>query len=170
MKWQNIFVTRNFTGLLFLLRMSRNEAKEPSPRPVILFQKPCWYWVFHTTIVIFVTAAQQLFALRPVTEEKIVVKNWNQKTTESIYSFFSIWDRFQIICFFPISREDFHNVLNQFPAWGSKPLPYTPRSKSNVFSINSYIPINGLCAIAFFDRAWRALREVQAKFRGYSNG
>jgi len=170
MRWQNIFVTFKFTGLLFLVRMSRNEAKEPSPRPVILFQKPYLYWVFHTTIVIFVTAAQQLFALHPVTEEKIVVKNWNQKTTESIYSFFSIWDRFQIICFFSISWEDFHNVLNQFPAWGSKPLPYTPCSKSKVFIINSYIPINGLCAIAFFDRAWRALREVQAKFRGYSNG
>gem|GEM_PF-3291646 len=36
--------------------------------------------------------------------------------------------------------------------------------------INSYIPGKVVSAIVFPDRAWRALREVQVKFRGYSNG
>ena len=64
------------------------------------------------------------------------------------------------------SSHHFESIL--LPG-GANLLPSCPYSNSKVFSINSYIPKKGLCAIAFFDRAWRALREVQAKFRGYSN-
>jgi len=36
--------------------------------------------------------------------------------------------------------------------------------------INSYIPKKNVSAIAIFDRAGRALRELQVKFKGYSHG
>ena len=39
MRWQNLFVTRYFAGLLFFVRMSRKEAKETISQPCIFLRK-----------------------------------------------------------------------------------------------------------------------------------
>ena len=90
MRWQNKFVTYKFTGLLFLLWMSRNEAKEPSSKSNFLFQKPCHYWIILTAIAVSFPADQSLlFVYNLKSKKKPWEKYLNQKTTGSINSFFT---------------------------------------------------------------------------------